>query len=57
MSSTEATVIAGGFLGRATMITGTPSSRAAEVEFILEGLHLNKMLNKYAVSGRSTYTG
>ena len=35
----------------------TPGTQAAEVEFILEGLHLNKLLNKYAVSGRSTYTG
>jgi len=39
------------------MVATTPNTRAAEVEFILEGLHLNKMLNKYAVSGRSTYTG
>ena len=39
------------------IVATTPASRAAEVEFILEGLHLNKMLNKYAVSGRSTYTG
>ena len=35
----------------------TPGTRAAEVEFILEGLHLNKLLNKYAVSGRATYSG
>jgi len=35
----------------------TLGTKAAEVEFILEGLHLNKLLNKYAVSGRSTYTG
>lgn len=35
----------------------TPGTRAAEVEFILEGLHLNKLLNKYAVSGRATFTG
>jgi magnesium chelatase subunit I len=39
------------------IVATTPNTRAAEVEFILEGLHLNKMLNKYAVSGRSTYTG
>ena len=44
--------------GMAERITATtPATRAAEVEFILEGLHLNKMLNKYAVSGRSTYSG
>ena len=44
--------------GMAERITATtPSSKAAEVEFILEGLHLNKLLNKHAVSGRSTYTG
>lgn len=44
--------------GLAERITAdTPGTRAAEVEFLLEGLHLNKLLNKYAVSGRSTYTG
>ena len=35
----------------------TVGTRAAEVEFLLEGLHLNKLLNKYAVSGRATYSG
>ncbi len=35
----------------------TPGTKAAEVEFILEGLHLNKLLNKHAVSGRATYSG
>ncbi len=35
----------------------SPATRAAQVEFILEGLHLNKLLNKYAVSGRATYSG
>ncbi|MEE2784199.1 MAG: hypothetical protein VYE04_12600, partial [Pseudomonadota bacterium] len=35
----------------------TQGTRAAEVEFILEGLHLNKLLNKYTVSGRATYSG
>ncbi len=30
--------------------------KACMVEFILEGLHLNKLLNKYTVSGRSTFT-
>lgn len=39
------------------IVAQTPGSRAAEVEFILEGLHLNKLLNKYAVSGRATYSG
>ncbi len=44
--------------GMAERITSTtPGTRAAEVEFILEGLHLNKLLNKYAVSGRATYSG
>lgn len=44
--------------GMSERITATtPGTRAAEVEFLLEGLHLNKLLNKYAVSGRSTYTG
>ncbi len=35
----------------------TPGTRAAAVEFILEGLHLNKLLNKEAVSGRAKYSG
>ena len=39
------------------LTTTTPGTRACEVEFILEGLHLNKLLNKYAVSGRATYSG
>ncbi|NKB99783.1 MAG: magnesium chelatase [Pseudomonadales bacterium] len=39
------------------LTTQTRASRASEVEFILEGLHLNKLLNKYAVSGRATYSG
>lgn len=44
--------------GLADRLTSTtPGTRAAEVEFILEGLHLNKLLNKYAVSGRATFTG
>ena len=32
-------------------------ARAATVEFVLEGLHLHKLLNKYSVSGQSTFTG
>lgn len=44
--------------GLADRLTATTTgTRAAEVEFILEGLHLNKLLNKYAVSGRATYSG
>jgi magnesium chelatase subunit I len=44
--------------GMADRLTATTSgTRAAEVEFILEGLHLNKLLNKYAVSGRATFSG
>ena len=39
------------------LTAATPGTRAAEVEFILEGLHLNKLLNKYAVSGRATFSG
>ncbi len=30
--------------------------KACMVEFILEGLHLNKLLNKHTVGGRSTFT-
>lgn len=39
------------------LTTTTTAQRAAEVEFILEGLHLNKLLNKQAVAGRATYSG
>ena len=34
----------------------SPGMRASMIEFVLEGLHLHKLLNKYAVSGRATYT-
>ena len=34
-----------------------PATQAAAVEFILEGLHLNKRLNKDAVSGQARYRG
>jgi magnesium chelatase subunit I len=33
----------------------TPAGLAAAVEFVLEGLHLSKRLNKDAVGGRATY--
>jgi magnesium chelatase subunit I len=32
-------------------------SRAAGLEFLLEGMHLHKLLNKYTVDGRSSYMG
>jgi magnesium chelatase subunit I len=31
--------------------------RASAVEFVLEGLHLNELLNKDQIAGRSTYSG
>ena len=34
----------------------TTGVKACIVEFVLEGLHLHKLLNKYTVSGKSTYT-
>lgn len=34
----------------------SPVARAAALEFILEGLHLNQLLNKDKVKGRATYT-
>lgn len=34
---------------------GTPATAAAAVEFILEGLHLNKRLNKDEVAGQTRY--
>lgn len=35
----------------------TPAAVASATEFILEGLHLSKRLNKDAASGRATYRG
>lgn len=35
---------------------GNAAQRAAATEFVLEGLHLNQLLNKDRVGGRSTYT-
>jgi magnesium chelatase subunit I len=35
----------------------SPAAVAGAVEFILEGLHLSKRLNKEAVAGRATYRG
>lgn len=35
----------------------SPALRASAVEFILEGLHLNQLLNKDRVGGRTTYRG
>jgi magnesium chelatase subunit I len=35
----------------------TPAAIASATEFVLEGLHLSKRLNKEAVSGRATYRG
>jgi magnesium chelatase subunit I len=32
-------------------------ARAAAIEFVLEGLHLHKLLNKYSAHGRSSYVG
>ncbi len=47
-------------LGRAAQKladAGDAAQTAAAVEFILEGLHLNKRLNKDKVSGRAQYRG
>ncbi|HEX9969688.1 MAG TPA: magnesium chelatase, partial [Acidimicrobiales bacterium] len=35
----------------------TPAAVASAVEFVLEGLHLSKRLNKEAVAGRAAYRG
>ncbi|MFN0093256.1 MAG: magnesium chelatase [Dehalococcoidia bacterium] len=37
--------------------SGSPAEAAAAVEFILEGLHLNKRLNKDKVGGKTQYRG
>ncbi|MEI8335931.1 MAG: sigma 54-interacting transcriptional regulator [Actinomycetes bacterium] len=36
-------------------VVETPASVASAIEFLLEGLHLSKRLNKDAVDGRATY--
>ena len=36
---------------------GSSAQQAAAVEFVLEGLHLNKRLNKDKVAGRAQYRG
>ena len=36
---------------------GSPAAQAAAVEFVLEGLHLNKRLNKDSVAGEAHYRG
>ena len=44
--------------GRADLGVGeSPAGAAAAVEFLLEGLHLSKRLNKDAVAGKATYRG
>jgi magnesium chelatase subunit I len=35
----------------------SPAALAAAVEFVLEGLHLSKRLNKDASGSRATYRG
>ncbi|MGH9302659.1 MAG: magnesium chelatase, partial [Acidimicrobiales bacterium] len=35
----------------------TPGAVASATEFVLEGLHLSKRLNKEAAGGRATYRG
>jgi len=36
---------------------GHPGLTAAAVEFVLEGLHLNRRLNKDKIAGRARYRG
>lgn len=44
-------------VGKLANKSDSPALRAAAVEFILEGLHLNQLLNKDRVNGRATYRG
>ncbi|MFT6645157.1 MAG: magnesium chelatase subunit I, partial [Patiriisocius sp.] len=37
--------------------TESQAEQASAIEFVLEGLHLNQLLNKDHVNGRSTYSG
>ena len=51
---------AGAARARCAALTGgdeSPAAVAAAVEFVLEGLHLSKRLNKDASGGRATYRG
>jgi magnesium chelatase subunit I len=41
----------------ATLAGESEAARAAAIEFVLEGLHLHKLLNKYSVDGRASYMG
>ena len=46
--------------GPVAQLTGgdeSPAAVASAVEFVLEGLHLSKRLNKEAVGARSQYRG
>ena len=40
-----------------TLAGESEAARAAAIEFVLEGLHLHKRLNKYTVDGRASYMG
>ena len=40
-----------------TLTSESEATRAAAIEFVLEGLHLHKLLNKYSVDGRASYMG
>jgi magnesium chelatase subunit I len=40
-----------------SLTSESEASRAAAIEFVLEGLHLHKLLNKYSVDGRASYMG
>ena len=40
----------------AALGSGSAGVRASELEFVLEGLHLHKLLNKHTLGGRTTYT-
>ena len=42
---------------RAVSGTETKAETAAAIEFLLEGLHLNKRLNKDKVGGKTQYRG
>lgn len=37
--------------------SNSPALKASAVEFVLEGLHINQLLNKESVGGRTTYRG
>ena len=46
-----------GLEGALERLAEEPAARPSAIEFILEGLHLHKLLNKRSAAGRTVFTG